>query len=259
MRSSSHTLYNLYCRNRYLDLTRFARTRARFGTLVLVWSTAAACTLTSEALAQGSGPARLYVGLGVGPVIPASVTANLDGAIIGSGTLKFNAAGFLGLLIGYRLTDHFGLEAEGGWALYDSYSLAGRFSGSGGLLPRSIPLNGDMHTWLGLVNAVYRFRSEGARVAPYLGAGIGAARLKWLVESRPGGTIPLRLEGASTGPAADAMAGIEYAVSRRFSVGGRYSFVRILDDGPIVRGRGIDLSHGEPSLHLIQLIGTLCL
>ncbi len=71
--------------------------------------------------------------------------------------------------------------------------------------------------------------------------------------------IPLRLEGASTGPAADAMAGIEYAVSRRFSVGGRYSFIRILDDGPIVRGRGIDLSHGEPGLHLIQLIGTLCL
>ncbi len=148
MRGSSHTLCSLYCRNRRLELRRFARTRARFGALVLVWSGAAACTLTSEALSQDSGPARLYVGLGVGPVIPASVTANLDGAIAGSGTLKFNAAGFLGLLIGYRLTNHFGLEGEGGWALYDSYSLAGRFSGSGGLLPRTIPLNGDMHTWL---------------------------------------------------------------------------------------------------------------
>jgi opacity protein-like surface antigen len=208
------------------------------------------------AFAQGPAPDKIYLGLGVGPIIPQSVTANLNGTTVGSGTLKFNASGFVGLLIGYRLSDHFGVEGEGGWTLYDSYSLMGTFSGSGGPLPGAIPLNGDMHTWLGLVNAVYRPRRQSARLAPYLGAGIGAAGLQWLVESRPGGTVPLSLQGGSVGLAADAMVGFEYALTKRLSLGGRYNFVRMETDGPTVSGGGIVLRHSDPYIHLLQAIGT---
>lgn len=226
--------------------------------IVLVLCVAVVCIVLAPlgALAQGAAPTKFYLGLGVGPIIPQSVTANLNGTIVGSGTLKFNASGFVGLLIGYRFSDHLGVEGEGGWTLYDSYSLTGTFSRSGVRLPGAIPLNGDMHTWLGLVNAVYRPRRQGARLAPYLGAGIGAAGLQWLVESRPGGTIPLRLEGGSVGFAADAMVGVEYAFSRRLSLGGRYNFVRIVNDGPTISGGGVVLRHSNPNIHLLQLVGT---
>jgi hypothetical protein len=188
------------------------------------------------AYAQGTEPDKFYLGIGVGPIIPQAVASNLNGTIVGSGTLKFNASGFVSLLVGYRFTDHFGMEAEGGWTLYDSHDLVGTFSQSGGPLPGDIPLNGDMHTWLGLVNFVYRPRRQSARLAPCFGAGIGAAGLEWLVDSRPGGNIILSLRGGSLSLAADAMAGVEYAISKRFSLGGRYNFVHVVNDIPTISG-----------------------
>lgn len=208
------------------------------------------------AFAQEPAPAKLYLGLGVGPIIPQSVSSNLDGAIAGSGTLKFNASGFVGLLIGRRLTDHLGIEGEGGWTLYDSFSLTGSFSGSAGPLPGTILLNGDMHTWLGLLNALYRPRERSAKLAPYFGAGVGAAGLEWLVDSRPGGNITLSLRGGSAGFAVDGIAGVDYYITKRFALGGRYNFVAVENDGPTLGGGGIMLQHSKPYLHVLQATGT---
>jgi opacity protein-like surface antigen len=208
------------------------------------------------AFAQGTEPDKFYIGIGVGPIIPQSVSANLTGAIVGNGTLKFNASGFVGLVIGYRVSDHFVIEGEGGWTLYDSHDLVGTLSQSGGPLPGDIPLNGDMHTWLSLVNLVYRPRRPSARLAPYFGAGAGVAGLEWLVDSRPGGSIILSLRGGSTSLSADAMAGVEYALSKRFSLGGRYNFVHVALDIPTINGGGITLQHSAPDVHLLQMVGT---
>jgi opacity protein-like surface antigen len=208
------------------------------------------------AFAQGTDRNSFYLGIGVGPIIPQSVSAKLTGTIAGSGRLKFNASGFVGLVAGYRFSDHFGMEAEGGWTLYDSYNLVGTFSGSGGPLPGAIPLNGDMHTWLGIVNFVYRPRRQSARLAPYFGSGIGAVGLEWLVNSRPGGNIILSLRGGSLSLAADAMAGVDYALSKRFSLGGRYNFVHVVNDIPTISGGGITLRHSAPEIHLLQMVGT---
>jgi outer membrane protein W len=225
---------------------------------LLVRSVAIFCAslLALAAFAQAPKPSKFYIGLGVGPIIPQSVSANLTGTIAGSGTLKFNASGFVGLLIGYRLTDHFVVEGEGGWTLYDSFSLTGTFSGSGGPLPGTIPLNGDMHTWLGLLNVLYRPRRQSARLVPYVGAGVGGAGLEWLVDSRPGGSIPLSLRGGSGGVAPDGIAGAEYSLTKQFSLGGRYNFVAIESDGPTLSGGGIFLRHSKPYLHILQATGT---
>lgn len=222
---------------------------------VLVRSVGVLCT-SFVALAQVPAPAKLYIGLGVGPIIPQSVSVNLNGTIAGTGTLKFNASGFVGLLVGYRLTDHFSFEGEGGWTLYDSYSLAGNFSGSAGPLPGAIPLNGDMHIWLGLLNVLFRPRQQSARVSPYFGAGFGAAGLEWLVDSRPGGSAPLSLRGGSGGFAADGIFGIDYYLTKRFALGGRYNFVAIENDGPTLSGGGIVLHHSKPYEHILQATGT---
>ena len=238
-------------------MVRFAAA-CRMCSKVFVRSVAIFCVslFALAAFAQGPEPPKFYLGLGVGPIIPQSVSANLTGTIAGSGTLKFNASGFVGLLVGYRLTDHFSLEGEGGWTLYDSYSLTGSFSNAGGSLPGMIPLNGDMHTWLGLLNGLYRPRQQSARVAPYFGAGIGAAGVEWLVDSRPGGSVPLSLRGGSGGFAADGIVEIDYYLTKRFALGGRYNFVAIETDGPTIRGGGIVLHHSKPYAHILQATGT---
>jgi outer membrane protein W len=215
-----------------------------------------ASLLAPSAFAQTTGPGKFYVGIGVGPIIPQSVAANLNGAIVGSGTLQFNASGFVGLVIGYRMTEHFGVEAEGGWTLYDSHDLVGTFSRSGSVLPGDIPLNGDMHTWLSPVNFLYRPRPEAARLAPYIGAGAGAVGHEWLVDSRPGGSIVLSLRGGSVSAAVDAVAGVDYSLTRRFSLGGHYNFVHVVSSIPTISGGGITLTHNTPVIHLLQMVGT---
>lgn len=208
------------------------------------------------AFAQGTEPEKFYLGIGVGPIIPQSVSSNLTGTIAGNGSLQFNASGFVGLVVGYRFIEHFGIEGEGGWTLYDSHDLVGTFSRSGTPLPGDIPLNGDMHTWLSMANLVYRPRREDARLAPYFGAGIGAAGLEWLVDSRPGGRTVLSLRGGSTSLSVDAVAGLDYTLTRRFSLGGRYNFVHVVHDIPAISGGAITLTHSTPEIHLLQMVGT---
>jgi opacity protein-like surface antigen len=208
------------------------------------------------AFGKSSEPDKFYLGLEVGPIIPRSASSTISGSITGSGSVKFNASGFVGLLVGYRFTDHLGAEAHAGWTLYDSHDLVGTFSQSGAALPGDIPLNGDMHTWLGLVNLLYRPRRENARLSPYVGAGGGAAGLEWLIDTRPGGNIILSLRGGSLSAAVDVMGGADYALTKRFSLGGRYNFVRVIGDVPTVSGGGITLTHNAPLLHLLQMTGT---
>jgi opacity protein-like surface antigen len=208
------------------------------------------------AFAQGAAPKKFYLGIGVGPIIPQSVSSNLAGTIAGNGSVQFNASGFVGLVVGYRFIEHFGIEGEGGWTLYDSHDLVGAFSRSGTPLPGDIPLNGDMHTWLSMANLVYRPRGEDARLAPYFGAGIGVAGLEWLVDSRPGGSVILSLRGGSTSVSADVMAGLDYSVTRRFLLGGRYNFVHVARDIPAISGGAMTLTHSTPEIHLLQMVGT---
>lgn len=229
-----------------------AQSKAANHFLVLLWISFVA----TGAFAQGIEPDHFYLGIGVGPIIPQGVRANLSGTISGTGTLQFNASGFVGLLASYRIRDHFGIDAEGGWSLYDSHDLVGTFSRAGRSLPADTPLNGDMHTWLGLINAMYYPRRSSARLTPYFGAGVGAAGLEWLVDSRPGGNIVLSLRGGSLSFAADAIAGVEYALTQRFSLGGRYNFVHVVSDIPTVSGGGITLGHSTPEIHLLQMTMT---
>jgi hypothetical protein len=76
------------------------------------------------------------------------------------------------------------------------------------------------------------------------------------VDSRPRGNIIISLRGGSTSLAVGALAGIDYAVTKRFSLGGRYNFVHVVASGPTISGGGITLSHSTPEMHLLQMVGT---
>lgn len=84
-------------------------------------------------------------------------------------------------------------------------------------------------------------------------AEVGAAGLEWLVDSRPGGNYILGLRGGSVSFAVDLIAGVEYSLTQRFSLGGRYNFVQLRTGTPTIKGGGISLSHSTPERHLLPM------
>jgi outer membrane protein OmpA-like peptidoglycan-associated protein len=91
----------------------------------------------------------------------------------------------------------------------------------------SLPAHGDARLMSGMVNAVFAFPTPGP-VAPYFGVGLGAGHLK-LESVRPLG--PTSIDDSNTGFAAQAIAGVEYAVTDRLglNVSYRYMYMPSLD------------------------------
>jgi opacity protein-like surface antigen len=196
-----------------------------------------------------------YIGFGVGPIIPLDASARLSGTLNGSGKLKFNPAAVLGPFVGYKFTDQVAAEAEVDWSLFDPRTLSGSFSGPGGAFSE-IPLNGYLNTVTGLVNGFYRPLGDEARFSPYLGGGLGFATLLWSATSRPNGTIPLAVKGNSTNLAADAMVGLDYRITNKISLGGRYRFLWINANGDSLSGNGVVLTHGDALINEFMATGT---
>ena len=198
------------------------------------------------ALAQGP----LYGGVDVGVIIPQDMSAHLSGAIAGSGHLSLNAAGAVAGVVGYDLGDRLSAEGALGWSLYDPSKLSGSLTGGGAALP-DLALNGDFNTVLALADALYRPCGRLGRFAPYLGGGIGFAYRDWSITTQPGAAAALSLKGNALDFAADAVLGLDYAVTDRFSLGGRYRFLWIDSDGDRLGGGGVTLTHGNVYAHLL--------
>ncbi len=214
--------------------------RAPIGVLLLF------ALLPRAALAQGP----LYGGVDVGVIIPQDMSARLSGAIAGTGHLSLNAAGAVVGVVGYDLGDRLSAEGEVGWSLYDPFKLSGGLSSGGAALP-DLALNGDFNTVFALANALYRPWSRLGRFAPYLGGGIGFAYRDWSITTQPGAAAALSLKGNALDFAADAVLGLDYAVTDRFSLGGRYRFLWIDSDGGSLSGGGVTLTHGNVYAHLL--------
>ncbi|HEX7967606.1 MAG TPA: outer membrane beta-barrel protein [Stellaceae bacterium] len=192
---------------------------------------------------------NLHVGIAVGPIFPEDMSARLSGTITGSGQLSFNPAGAVAGFAGYDLTERLAAEAEIGWTLYDPFKLSGSFVGPGGPLP-SIALNGNFDTIIGLVNVLYRPLGNKGRFLPYLGAGIGFAHLDWSVSSQPNAAA-LDVSGSAFDFAADIAAGLDYALTDKLSLGGRYRYLWINSDGGTLAGGGVVLTHGDVHAHVL--------
>lgn len=214
--------------------------RALIGGLVLV------ALLPQAAFAQGP----LYGGVDVGVIIPQGMSARLSGAITGNGHLSLNAAGAVAGVVGYDLTDRLSAEGELGWSLYDPSKLSGSLTSGGAALP-DLALNGDFNTVFALANALYRPWGRLGRFTPYLGGGIGLAYRDWSITTQPNAAASLSLKGTAVDFAADAVLGLDYAVTPRFSLGGRYRFLWIDSDGGSVSGGGVTLTHGNTYAHLL--------
>ncbi len=131
---------------------------------------------------------------------------------------------------------NFGLSApaENDWSEYLGlgYAFAGGLRLEGEVSHRfnrleATPLidqGGDVHAWAAMVNAYYDFNRGGA-FEPYLGVGVGAARLN---ANAHDGTAPAHhLDDSDTAVAYQAMAGVAIGLSERLDldIGYRYFVV----------------------------------
>ena len=128
--------------------------------------------------------------------------------------------------------------------------MAGSFVGPGGAFS-SVALNGNFDTIIGLADVVYRPLGNKARFVPYLGGGVGFAHLAWSVISQPNAAPALDVSGSTFDFAADIVAGLDYSLTDRLSLGGRYRYLWISADGGTLAGGGVVLTHGDVRAHVL--------
>ena len=175
---------------------------------------------------------RFYVAFHGGGIVSGQAT---DDVTSGAGSGRLVIEGLLGHrfggAIGYILNPYVALEAEVSYnkAEIDSLSLV---SGPGS--PASSSASGSISATTYIAKVLLGPQSGHWR--PYIGGGIGVAdfSLKDLAATAlPSAT----LSGSDLGLALQAIAGINYAISDRVTVGGRYRFLHlseILFSHPIV-------------------------
>jgi opacity protein-like surface antigen len=129
-----------------------------------------------------------------------------------------------GAAVGKHLGDYFSLEAEISYSRADASSfavtlpvqVAGSLTGSGSMLT-------------GMINAFVG--TNVGSIRPYIGGGAGfgyftASNIQDPLNPSPAGPL---LDGSDIGLAAQAMAGIDFAVTDTMTIGGRYRYLYVTD------------------------------
>ena len=130
------------------------------------------------------------------------------------GSMEFD--GFDGFDLENDWTQHLGL----GYAFQNNFRLEGELGHRFNNFGEDAGLDdGDVRVWSGMLNAFYDF-NRGGRIEPYVGAGIGAARVQAVMTAHP----ILYLDDEDTVLAYQAMAGLAIGITERLDldVGYRY-------------------------------------
>jgi opacity protein-like surface antigen len=178
--------------------------KARTGTL------AAAIILLSAGTALAQQTSGFYIG-GAGGLNWLRDT-KIEGGAIGSSTdydLGWAALGTLG----YKLTNGFRFEGELGYRENDVDNAAGA-AGQGDASAKSL-----------MANLLYDFNT-GSAITPYIGAGLGVARIKFDDSGRHNGAI---VDDRDTTLAYQGILGIAYNFSQSLSLGLDYRYFAALD------------------------------
>jgi outer membrane protein OmpA-like peptidoglycan-associated protein len=105
-----------------------------------------------------------------------------------------------------------------GYAFSGGLRLEGEISHRFNALDTSVATDGDTHAWAAMLNGYYDFNADGA-ISPYVGLGVGAARV-----NGNGSVGPLAYDDQDTAFAYQGAVGVAFAVSDQLSldVGYRY-------------------------------------
>ncbi len=148
--------------------------------------------------------------------------ADITGAapLIGSASaeVEFDTGFLAGGVVGYSFNKVFRVEAE---VSYRDNDLD-----EGTALGSSAPIEGDITALAGMANVYFDFR-KGKSIRPYIGGGIGAANLDLEFDSIAG--IPFSFSDSDAVFAYQAMAGVEYKITPRLSLGAEYRYFATTD------------------------------
>ena len=217
--------------------------------------------------AQAQAQTNLYVGANAGVLIPEAITTHQSGTANGetvtlSGDYNFDAGFATGLIVGYRFHPMFAIEGnfQYGGAEFDNFSGTGTASGpvnaSG---PINFSVKGHVNTYTMLVNGVFfpMGRAGWNGLSFYVGGGPGFSTWDATIDSfsANGATATLNESHSETDFAADAIAGVDFALNAHASIGLRYQFLwASLSD--MSSGNGIIGSNSDFFGHMITATGT---
>ena len=200
--------------------------RSAFGAALAVAVLAWAGEAWSEPAKNG-----FYVGFGAGADFPSDIpfsvhvnAAGLAVAVTGHVNLDTSAAG--SATFGYRFNDYFATEGEFGYADFGISSINLKVSALGLSKSGKFGLDGDVETFTGFANLVVTPWGHN-RFTPYIGGGIGFGNTNTKVKSVsvPGlGALPISQSNSETDFAAQAIVGVDFALTSRFDIGARYKF-----------------------------------
>lgn len=185
----------------------------------------AALALAALPALAADQPAGFYVGVGIGAVQP--LDSDISGTGISADVEYDPGMAAIGNL-GYYYGNGFRTELELGhsWADVDSPS-------------------GDANVLDTMLNGYYDFRSD-SKFTPYLGIGVGAARVSF-DGIAPVGTTSL--DDSAWTFAYQGIAGVSYAVNNQWDVFGDYRYFGTLDsEVKTASGRDVDAEYSDHRL-----------
>lgn len=224
-------------------------------TIVATLIAAVAVPASAQTLQAGG----LYVGLSAGALFPSGIDQTTRGTIAGlpvsgSGKLGFEPGAIVGARVGYQVNDYLAAEADLSYTRYRYDRMDGRLT-AGPLAIDGSTFDGHVSKWLGFVNAVVTpwGRAGLSGFSPYVGAGIGFSSYEAKVSSITAGslgTLAVNSKTSKTDFAANAMVGIDYALTEHVSIGARYRFIWT-DSAISETAGGITTESGNARHHVV--------
>lgn len=190
--------------------------------------------LTVPAFAAGP-----YVGAEGGVVFLSEASFTVAG--INTGDLKFDTGYGLGLVGGYDYGT-WRLEGEFAWRKNDNKEVT-----SGG---ETTPLGGDVSSMALMVNGYYDFRMVSPTFVPYLGAGIGGARVSAKVDDPIDGPV---IDDSDMVFAYQLVAGVGIPVNKQITIDLNYKYFATTDPEFEIIGAGGIKGEAEYGSHNIFL------
>ncbi len=173
-------------------------------------------------IAAAQAAEGFYIGAHGGAVFLEDADTTLSAPVTPITAVSFETefdAGFLvGGVVGYSFNKVFRVEAE---VSYRDNDLD-----EGTALGISAPIEGDITALAGMANVYFDFR-PGKSWRPYFGGGIGVANLDLEFDSIAG--IPFSFSDSDAVFAYQAMAGVEYKITPRLSLGAEYRYFATTD------------------------------
>jgi outer membrane immunogenic protein len=191
---------------------------------------------------------QAYVGVSGGFIIPQDINNTFSGAVTGSGKLSFKPGGAVSGFVGWHFNPYMALEGEFSYASFDADTFSGTLNGVTG----TAAIDGHINAFSGLANFIITPLGRG-RFTPYLGGGVGFASFEQKVNSIGG--VFVGTSDTFTDAAANFIAGVDFAIVPRWSVGARYRFFWV-NTGGTTTGGGISLKQDDFTAHVITANAT---